>query len=133
MRTVREFEQRPSGGGVVRGKGCLMLITMLLLALAVGPSEVRANSSSAAASGSRATADTPASPAPALELLGRWHGGPVYSSAVSGDHVYFGTGGGIRVLRIKQATEQGTPSWEEVASIATSGVVRDLAASGSHL
>ena len=134
VRTVREVEQRLSGAGVVRGKGCMMLATILLLALAVGPSEVRANppSSSVAASGSPATAES-ASTAPALELLGRWHDGPVFSSAVSGDHVYFGTGGGIRVLRIKQATEQGTPSWKEVASIATSGVVRDLAASGSHL
>ena len=119
----------------MRGKGCIMLTPMffLVLALAVDLSEVRANSSlqSVAASGSPATANS-ASPAPALELMGRWHRGPVYSSSVSGDHLYFGTGGGIRVLRIKHATGQNT-SWQEVASIATSGIVRDLAAFENYL
>ena len=108
---------------------------MFLLALAVSPSALGANSSllSAASGGTPAKADTTTSPLPHLELLGRWHGGPVYSSAVSGDHLYFGTGGGIRILRIKQASEQGTPSWKEVASITTAGVVRDLVASGKYL
>ena len=123
---VREIEQSPS----LRGKGCTMLATMLLLIVAVGPFDVRANppSPSLVASDSSVSMDSPP-PAPVLKLLGRWHGGPVYSSAVSGDHVYFGTGGGIRGIKIDQAT----PSWKEVASIATAGVVRDLAASGSHL
>ncbi len=108
--------------GMIRRRRYMMLTTLLLLALAVGPSEVRANPSSpsVAAGGS---------PAPALELLGRWHGGPVYASAVSGDYVYFGMGGVIRVLKI----EQGTSSWREVASIASSGVVRGLDASAGHL
>ncbi len=67
-------------------------------------------------------------PAPDLRLLGRWHQGPVFSSAVSGDHVYFGSGGAIMVLRI---TEKN--SWQDVASIATSGGVRGLDVSGRHL
>ena len=90
---------------------------MLLLVLPVGAQSM---SPSPAASGA---------PAHTLELLGRWHGGPVFTSAVSGDHVFFGSGGAIRVLRIKD----GTTAWQEVASIATSGVVRDLHATGSHL
>ena len=35
-----------------------------------------------------------------LELLGRWYHGPVFDSAVSGNHIYFGSGGVIRVLRL---------------------------------
>jgi hypothetical protein len=51
-------------------------------------------------------ATTPSQPNPAysalepdLDLLGRWYGGPVYSSVVSGDYVYFGTGGGFVFLK----------------------------------
>ena len=99
----------------------------------VSPSDVRSDPSSplVAADSPPATVGREC-PAPVIELLGRWHGGPVYSSAVSGDHVYFGTGGFIRVLKIKQTSGQPT-SWEEVASIVTSGIVRGLDASGSHL
>ena len=99
------------------GKPCRLMATMLLLVLPVGAQSM---SPSPTASGA---------PAHTLELLGRWHGGPVFTSAVSGDHVFFGSGGAIRVLRIKD----GTTAWQEVASIATSGVVRDLHATGSHL
>ena len=117
----------------MRGQNRMIFTTMLLLALAVSPSDVRSapSSPSVVADGSPATTVS-GSPAPVLELLGRWHGGPVYSSAVSGDHVYFGTGGSIRVLKIEQASEQHT-SWKEMASIGTSGIVRGLDASGSHL
>ena len=65
----------------------------------------------------------------ALELLGRWARGPVYASAVSGNHVFLGSGGAIRVLEI----DEEAATWREAASIDTSGVVRDLFASGSHL
>ena len=63
---------------------------------------------------------------PDLDLLGRLYGGPVYSSVVSGNYVYFGTGGGVRVLKIKNSRKQEGSLWEEVASIESSGVVRDL-------
>jgi len=75
-------------------------------------------------------ADTTASPIATLELPGRWDGGPVFSSVVSGDHVYVGTGGGIRALRIGQV---GSASWKEVVSIAIPGVIRELDASGNYL
>ncbi len=69
------------------------------------------------------------SPFQALELLGRWYRGPVYSSAVSGNHAYFGSGGAIRVL---ESNEEASV-WQEVASINSSGVVRGLFVSGSYL
>ena len=52
-----------------------------------------------------------------LELLGRWYGGPVFSSAVSGDYVYFGTGGAIQVFKVKKANEQHGSSWQKVTTI----------------
>jgi len=67
-------------------------------------------------------------PALVLALKGRWHYGPVFASAVAGDHVYFGTGGAIRVLRIHEDR-----SWKEVASIAIAGVVRGLFAAEPFL
>ena len=67
-------------------------------------------------------------PALGLRLLGRWHYGPVYSSALSGDHVYFGSGGAIRVLEIK-----ADGSWREKTSVSTAGVIRQLFVSGDHL
>lgn len=102
----------------------MLMATILLLALVVRaeslpPSPVAIDSPAAKASGTSTYA---------LKLLGRWHRGPVYSSAVSDNHVFFGSGGAIHVLRIK-----GDTSWQEVASIDTSGVVRDLYVSGSHL
>ena len=70
---------------------------------------------------------------PDIDMLGRWYGGPVYSSVVSGKYVYFGTGGGIRVLKIKKSGKQDAPAWQEVASIKSFGVVRDLDVSGKFL
>jgi hypothetical protein len=91
-----------------------ILTTVLLLALAVGPSAVRSDPSSpsVAVDGSSATTVS-GSPAPALKLLGRWHGGPVYSSAVSGDHVYFGTGGSLTTPSgsLSSSFPDGTPRW----------------------
>ncbi|MCH8039959.1 MAG: hypothetical protein IH977_06410 [Nitrospinae bacterium] len=52
----------------------------------------------------------------------------MYTSAVSNGHVYFGSGGAIRVLRITDDT-----SWQEVATLTTSGVVRGLHASENYL
>ena len=100
----------------------VLMTHILLLALVVSACLVRAESSSLSpvASGS---------PPPLLKKVGRWSRGPVYASAVSGDHVYFGSGGTIRVLKIKRKTS----TWQEVASIDASGVVRDLYVSGKHL
>ena len=67
-------------------------------------------------------------PALRLRLLGRWHYGPVYSSTVSGNHVYLGSGGAIRVLEIE---EDG--SLQEVTSVSTAGVIRQLFVSESLL
>jgi hypothetical protein len=39
------------------------------------------------------TNTTNGTPSQVLKMLGRWYGGPVYASAVSGGHVYFGSGG----------------------------------------
>ena len=104
---------------LIRG---VLLTGSVVLTLLVGALPARADLSS----GSTA-ASVPA--AVALELLGRWNRGPVYSSAVSGDYVFFGSGGAIRVLRTKEDASIS----REVASIDTSGVVRDLYISGSHL
>ncbi len=123
--TQREFDRVPlTGEGITHQRYRMTWTTVLLAALAV--------SSPSVAAGGPSAATVSESPAPALELLGRWHGGPVYSSAVSGDHVYFGTGGSIRVLRIEPASGEHA-SWKEVASIGTSGIVRGLDAFGNHL
>lgn len=63
-----------------------------------------------------------------LEFLGRWHGGPVYTSAVSGSYLFFGSGGTIRVIKIEKETY-----WKEVGSITLSGIVGDLQAAGPYL
>ena len=63
-----------------------------------------------------------------LKFLGRWYNGPVFASAISGDYVYFGSGGSIRVLKINKDA-----SWQEVTSLPIAGVVRGLFASGSYL
>ncbi len=74
--------------------------TTLSLALLLGAGLVSAEP----AVGSAALSD---SPAPALKLLGRWYRGPVYSSAVSGNHVFFGSGGAIRVLQRRDGFQAG--------------------------
>ena len=68
-----------------------------------------------------------------LELLGRWHGGPVFSSVISGDYIYYGMGGSIRVVKINPAHQNNTASWKQVASITTAGVVHDIDAAKDHL
>jgi len=104
---------------------CRLVASILLLALAV----VSAESMSSPPTDSDTPAAVSGTSPQALKLLGRWHRGPVYSSAVSGDHVFFGSGGAIRVLE----TNEHSSIWQEVASINSSGVVRGLFVSGSHL
>ena len=75
----------------MHGKNLAVLVAVLLLVFAVSPSEAQSDSTSPSVTGNNSPATTVGGPpAPVLELLGRWHGGPVYSSAVSGEHVYFG-------------------------------------------
>ena len=93
----------------MNGIYCRSMARILLLALVIG---VMAIQPSPAASGTPAAVG--GSTAQALEQLGRWHRGPVYASAVSGDHVFFGSGGAIRVL----GTDEDAASWREVASMA---------------
>jgi hypothetical protein len=99
-----------------------LMAPILLLSLLIYLCPVYSGSSSGLSAATGGQAGT-------LELLGRWHRGPVYSSAVSGDHVFFGSGGAIRVLK----SGKDSSTWHEVASIDTPGVVRDLFVSGSHL
>ena len=75
----------------MHSKSYVVLLTMFMLAVTISSSGVRA--------GSMATTGIVASPVPTLELLGRWNDGPVYSSVVSGNYMYFGKGGGIRVVK----------------------------------
>ena len=63
-----------------------------------------------------------------LRFAGRWHDGPVFAAAVAGKHVFFGSGGMLRVLEIGDEK-----TWKEIASITTPGVIRGLIASGEHL
>ena len=65
-----------------------------------------------------------------LDLRGRWQAGPVFASAVSGDRVYFGTGGQLRVLEMNGSS---TPNWEELAGTTISGVVKDLVTNDKHI
>jgi hypothetical protein len=107
---------------------------MLLIALIANAFDLRAEPTMPAAAGAVSAANSVYRvPAPIIEMRGRWYRGPVYSSAVSGDHVYFGTGGAIRVLKIEDAAKQDATSWKEVASIQSSGVVRGLDASDDYL
>lgn len=116
------------------GKVCINLTAALLLALPINPSGLRADSTSPTLAGtvspSNALLDTPA---PDIGMLGRWYGGPVYTSVVSGGHLYYGTGGAIHVLKIRNAASQDATAWREVASIESSGVVRGLDAAGKYL
>ena len=101
---------------------------ILLLSLLLGaPGALGFGSSE----GGRDGAATAASPpeAPTLRRLGRWYAGPTYSSAVSGDYVYYGSGGTIHALKI-----DADGSWQkQEVSITIEGVVRELFASESHL
>jgi hypothetical protein len=65
-----------------------------------------------------------------LELRGKWQAGPVFASAVSGDRVFFGTGGQLRVLQVNGPS---TPSWEELVGTTISGVVKDLVTDDEHI
>ena len=111
-----------------------LAIPVLLFMLIVGSSQTVAESTSESAV---TTASKPnaiySTLQPDLDLLGRWYGGPVYASVVSGKYVYFGTGGGIRVLKIKKSRGKKSPSWDEVAVIESSGVIRGLDVSGKYL
>ena len=117
----RSIRARVNGREVMGAKHRRLMTTILLLALVVSAEPLAVSAEPAAA--------VSGSPAQALELLGRWDRGPVYSSAVSGGHVFFGSGGAIRVMK----SDEDASTWQEVASIGTSGVVRDLYISGSHL
>ena len=68
-----------------------------------------------------------------LELLGRWHKGPVFDSAVAGGHVFLGSGGNIQVMKIEAGSPNSPPQWTEVATLETPGVVHGLDANGDHL
>jgi len=93
-----------------------LLVAGILLVLMSGPSHAQSSERVAGAE-----------PARNPSLLGRWYYGPVYSSAAHGDHVYFGSGGAIRVLKIEEGASR------EISSIFTPGVVRQLVVSGNHL
>ena len=62
-----------------------------------------------------------------VQMAGRWFGGPVYSSAVSDGYVFFGSGGAVRVLKVR-GRRTGNVRWEEVGVIETPGIVRDMEA-----
>ena len=101
---------------------------IVLLSLLLGVTGAGGSESSEELRDGAAT-EAGAAEAPALRFLGRWHAGPTYSSAVSGDYVYYGSGGTIHVLRIN-----ADGSWKkQEVSITIEGVVRELFASGSHL
>ena len=65
-----------------------------------------------------------------MDLRGSWQAGPVFASAVSGDRIYFGTGGQLRVLHLNSGD---TPDWEELAGTTISGVVKDLVTDDEHI
>ena len=118
----------------MKGKFCIKFTAIFLLALFINPPDLRAG----ALSPLLATAVPPSELVSSalksdLELLGRWYGGPVYASAVSGDYVYFGTGGAVQVFKVKKANEQHGSSWQKVTTIETFGVVRGLAVSGQYI
>ena len=61
-----------------------------------------------------------------VEITGRWNQGPVFASAVSGNYLYFGSSGTVRVVAVEKDGSGNAVAWEEVASIQTDGVVRDM-------
>ena len=62
----------------------------------------------------------------AVEMTGRWNQGPVYASVTSGNYLYFGSSGTVRVVAVEKDGAGNAIAWEEVASIQTDGVVRDM-------
>ena len=108
-------------------KVCANVTAMLLLTLFVYSSGPRAETTSPTPTGTDSASDSLINaPAPDIGLLGRWYGGPIYTSVVSGDYLYYGTGGAIRVMKIMHAIMQDKTAWIEVATIQSSGVVRGL-------
>ena len=69
----------------------------------------------------------------AIELTGRWNQGPVFASAVSGSYMYFGSSGTVRVVKVDKDASGNATAWQEVASIETDGVVRDMLVAGHYL
>lgn len=64
--------------------------------------------------------------------ISRWFNGPVFASAVSGDTVYFGAGGTIKVIQ-RDTKDEKIFRWHEVSSLETSGVIKDLSITGEYL
>lgn len=115
----------------MKEKFCIKFILVFLLMLVIDQPDLQAD----ALSPSVVTSDSSVSNSLTsdLELQGRWYGGPVYASAVSGNYMYFGTGGAIQVFKVKKAKKHDASSWQKIASIETSGVVRGLSVSGRYL
>ena len=115
----------------MNGKNCIRLTAVLLLALFGSSSGLQADATSPTLTDTVSPSNTLVSSlAPDIDMLGRWYDGPVYTSVVSGDYLYYGSGGAIRVIRIRNAAKKDAASWQEVASIRSSGVVRGLDVSG---
>lgn len=68
-----------------------------------------------------------------LAMTGRWNQGPVFASAVSGNYMYFGSSGTVRVVEVDKDSSGNAVAWQEVASIGTDGVVRDMLIEGDFL
>ncbi|WP_169816857.1 LVIVD repeat-containing protein [Kangiella sediminilitoris] len=66
-------------------------------------------------------------------MSGRWNQGPVFASAVSGHYMYFGSSGTVRVVEVEKDSSGNATAWQEVASISTDGVVRDMLIEGDYL
>ena len=63
------------------------------------------------------------------ELLGRWSFGPVYAIVEQNDHIFFSSGGVIRIA----AVDGENGKWEELAPVPAAGVARGLSIEGDFL
>ena len=62
----------------------------------------------------------------APELLGRWSFGPVYAIVEQDGHIFFSSGGVIRIA----AVDEENGKWIELAPVPAAGVARGLSIEG---
>ena len=69
-----------------------------------------------------------------MSSVRRWYSGPVFASAAANGHVFFGTGGSVRVLQQKPSLSGPVPQqWQEIGAVKIEGVVRDMHTMGNSL
>ncbi|NVJ66636.1 MAG: hypothetical protein HWE16_09105 [Gammaproteobacteria bacterium] len=78
---------------------------------------------------------SPAHKKPVIEMVmeGRWNQGPVFASVAHKNYMYFGSSGTVRAVKVKKDSSGKAIDWQEVSSLPTDGVIRDMLVHGKTL